>query len=117
MMHLLTKDASYLKIRVFENMHVRKCMSNNFCQHATFRDCRENTCVNEPAGTLLVTVTSANFSAPFLWSASDASASLPLKMGFSNFFLNSDTVPKSNLISLKFQVIQMYMKFGHKLKT
>ena len=43
-----------------------------------------------------ITVTSANFSAPFLWSASDASASLPLKMGFSNFFLNSDTVPKSN---------------------
>ena len=41
----------------------------------------------------LLQFTSTSFSVPLLWSASDASASLPRKIGFSNFFLNSDTVP------------------------
>ena len=48
----------------------------------------------------ILIITSANFSAPFLWSASEASASLPLKIGFSNFLLNSDTVPESIIFQI-----------------
>ena len=36
MMHLFTNDASYLKIRQFQNMHVRKCNPSNLYQYITF---------------------------------------------------------------------------------
>lgn len=36
MMHLFTNDASYLKIRIIGNMHVRKCNPNNLYQYLTF---------------------------------------------------------------------------------